>query len=244
MIRSLKSCVYLGVSIVTLLFSGHARSLESPDYIKLARSGLEKIDAMDLDQDWFFTVTSHIDDEILISRNNPFNEDGERRELLSVNGEAPTAERLEEFKKRELARNEDRDEQTVEMQFSELVDLSTLKLMEISDRQVRLSFTPDLDEFEKDKDKLNGTLSLNADTHLIEDLTLFNNGKISPAFSVSIKTFRMNLSFTPIDGELLLTRMASTVEGKVGFLKKFNSNSEIVFSDYRRKPASGNSVSP
>ena len=77
---------------------------------------------------------------------------------------------------------------------------------------------------------------MNADTHLIEELSLVNTKKLSPAFSVSLKTFNMNFSFFPVDGEVLLSGMKTSIEGKAGFLKKLEESTEIMFSDYRRMP--------
>lgn len=51
------------------------------------------------------------------------------------------------------------------------------------------------------------SLRMNADTHLIEELSLANTAKLSPAFSVSLKTFNMIFSFSPVDGALLLSGM-------------------------------------
>jgi hypothetical protein len=70
--------------------------------------------------------------------------------------------------------------------------------------------------------------------------TLLHSGHVqssdSPAFSVSLETFNMNFSFLPVDGVVLLSRMKTNIEGKAGFLKKFEESTEIMFSDYRRMP--------
>ncbi len=56
----------------------------------------------------------------------------------------------------------------------------------------------------------------------------------SPDFSVSLKTFNMINSFSPVDGVVLLSGMKTNIEGKAGFLKKFKESTEITFSDYHR----------
>ena len=153
---------------------------------------------------------------------------------MTVNGEPPTSERLKKFEKKEAKRLEDSDKDDSRSKFSEMVDFSTLALVEVTNGQVLLSFTPVLDGLEEESDKLNGSLRMNTDTHLVEELSLVNTAKLSPAFSVSLKTFNMNFSFFPVDGEVLLSRMKTSIEGKVGFLKKFKESTEITFSDYRR----------
>ena len=236
MIRKLNSFLYLAVIVFTLLHSGHVQSSDSPDYVALAKSRLAEMDETDTGENWFFTTTIHTDEETLVSKNDPNQKEGARRELISVNGEPPTSKRLKKYATREAERVEDSDNDDSRSQFSEMVDFSTLALVEVTNGQALLSFTPVLDGLEKESDKLNGSLRINADTHLIEELSLVNTAKLSPAFSVSLKTFNMIFSFFPVDGEVLLSRMKTSIEGKAGFLKKFKESTEITFSDYRRVP--------
>jgi hypothetical protein len=178
----------------------------------------------------------HTSEETLVARNDPSKKEGARRELISVNGEPPTSKRLKKFEKQEAERLEDSDKDDNRSKFSEMVDFSTLALVEVTNGQALLSFTPVLDRLEKESDKLNGSLRMNAETHLLEELSLVNTAKLSPAFSVSLKTFNMNFSFFPVDNVVLLSRMKTIIEGKAGFLKKFKESTEITFSDYRRMP--------
>lgn len=232
--RNLNSFLYLAISTIALLHCGHVQASDSPDYVEIAKSHLAEIDETDMRETWFFTIATRNEEEFLVVQNDPAREDGQRRQLVSVNGEAPTAERLEEFEEQQAKRNEDEDGENSRNSFSEMVDFSTLTLVEINEGQVVLSYTPVLDGLEKASDKLEGTLKLNADTHLVEELSLVNTEKISPAFSVSLTTFNMKFLFSPVDGETLLSGMQTNIEGKAGFLKKFKESTEIVFSDYRR----------
>jgi hypothetical protein len=236
MIRNLNSFLYLVVIVFALLHSGHVQSSDSPDYVAHAKSGLAEMDETDTGENWFFTATIHSDEETLVSRNDPSKKEGARRELISVNGEPPTSKRLKKFEKREAKRHEDSDNDNSRSQFSEMVDFSTLALVEVTNGQALLSFTPVLDGLEEESDKLNGSLRMNADTHLIEELSLINTAKLSPTFSVSLKTFNMIFSFFPVDGVVLLSQMKTSIEGKAGFLKKFKESTEITFSDYHRLP--------
>jgi len=234
MIRNLNSFLYLVVLVFTLLYSGHVQSSDSTDYVALAKSRLAEMDEMDTGENWFFTTTIYTDEETVVSRNDPGKKEGARRELISVNGEPPTPERLKKYEKNEAKRLKDRDSDDSRSKFSEMVDFSTLELVEVTDGQALLSFTPVLDRLEDESDKLNGSLRMNADTHFIEELSLANTEKLSPAFSVSLKTFNMIFSFSPVDGVVLLSGMKTNIEGKAGFLKKFKESTEIAFSDYHR----------
>ncbi len=237
MIRNLNSFLYLTVMVFTLLHSGHVQSSDSLDYVALAKSRLAEMDELDTGENWFFTATIVTPEATLVSRNDPGKKEGARRALISVNGAPPTAERLKKFEKQEAARLKDSDKDESRSQFSEMVDFSTLVLVEVTNGQALLSFTPVLDRLEEESAKLNGTLRLNTDTHLIEELSLVNTAELSPAFSVSLKTFNMSFFFFPVDGEVLLSEMKTRIEGKAGFLKKFKDSTDITFSDYRRMPA-------
>lgn len=233
MIRNPISFLYLVVIFFTLLQSDHVKSSDTTDYVALAKSSLAELDEMDTGENWFFTTTIYTDEETLVSRNDPSKKEGARRELISVNGEPPTSKRLEKYKKREAKRREDRDNDDSRSKFSEMIDFSTLTLVEVTNGQALLSFTPVLDGLEDESGKLNGSLRMNTDKHLIEELSLVNTEKLSPAFSVSLKTFKMTFSFAPVDGVVLLSGMKTNIEGKAGFLKKFKESTEITFSDYR-----------
>ncbi len=166
MIRNLNSFLYLAVIVFTLLHSGHVQSSDSPDYVALAKSRLAEMDETDTGENWFFTTTIHTSEETLVARNDPGKKEGARRELISVNGEPPTSKRLEKFEKREAKRREDSDKDDSRSQFSEMVDFSTLALVEVTNGQALLSFTPVLDGLEEESDKLNGSLRMNAETPL------------------------------------------------------------------------------
>jgi hypothetical protein len=232
--QNLNFFLVVTVSIIMSLHSGHAQSADSIDYVSIAKTRLAEMDEIDMGKNWFYTITAHTDEEVLVSRNHPHKEEGARRELLSVDGEPPSPERLKEFEEKQAERLKDEDSESSRDRFSEMVDFSTLELVEVSNGQALLSFTPVLDGLEKESDKLNGSLRLNTDSQLIENLSLVNTDKLSPAFSVSLKTFNMSFSFSPVDGDTLLSRMETSIEGKAGFLKKFKTSTEIVFSDYQR----------
>lgn len=231
---NLITLLYVAAMILSLLLSGHVQSSATPDYVALAKARLAEMDEMDTGEHWFYTATIQTDEETLVSTNDPSKEEGERRELISVNGSPPTPERLKKFAKREAKRQEESDKDRSRSQFSEMVDFATLELVEVTNGQALLSFTPVLDRLKEESAKLEGSLRLNAETHLVEEFSLTNTTKLSPVFSVSLETFNMHFSFSPVDGEVLVRRMKTNIEGKAGFLKKFKESTEITFSDYRR----------
>ena len=87
---------------------------------------------------------------------------------------------------------------------------------------------------EDSRENLRGTLLLNTGTGQIEKLEIHNTEELSPAFSVTVDTYRLALSFQPEQGENLLQKLESRAVGKAGFIKSFDSQVEVTFSDYRR----------
>jgi hypothetical protein len=225
---------FLAICLCTLLLSSYAQASDTPDYVEIAKTRLQEMDEIGVRKTWFYTITAHTDEEILVSRNKPAKDGIGSRELISVDGNPPSAERLEEFMEEQAERNEENDGDRKSGEFSEMVDYPTLTLDDVTNTQAILSFTPVIDGLEEESDKLKGTIVLNTDTLLVEEFSLINTGKISPAFSVSLTTFKLKFLFTQIDGVTLYSRMETKIKGKAGFLKKFEESSKIVFSDYER----------
>jgi hypothetical protein len=231
----LPSVIYfLAICLCTFLLSSYAQASDTPDYVEIAKTRLQEMDEIGVRKTWFYTITAHTDEEILVSRNKPAKDGIGSRELISVDGNPPSAERLEEFMEEQAERNEENDGDRKSGEFSEMVDYPTLTLDDVTNTQAILSFTPVIDGLEEESDKLKGTIVLNTDTLLVEEFSLINTGKISPAFSVSLTTFKLKFLFTQIDGVTLYSRMETKIKGKAGFLKKFEESSKIVFSDYER----------
>lgn len=225
--------LFLSIGLLILAPTGGALAKDSHDYVEIAKTRLVEIDEIEPKSRWFYTTTARIDGETLVTRNHPDREEDERRELISVDGKPPTPERLAEFNKKEAKRSKN-DKGNRESKFNEMVDFDTLKVMEVTDRRATLSFTPVLEGFEKDADKLVGNIVINTDTLMMEEFGLMNTEKVSPAFSVSFSTFRMKFWFAEVDGTMLYSKMETLIKGKAGFLKKIEEGTEITFSDYQR----------
>jgi hypothetical protein len=156
----------------------------------------------------------------------------DRRQLLTVNGVTPDGDRLEEFREAEEKRIGDIDPATSGYRY--LVDSETLEFVEETDGYVEYSYVPRVKTMEDSRDSLHGTLLLNTQTGQIKKLEIQNTEELSPLFSVTVDTYSLAFSFQQAQGENLLHRLESHAVGKAGFLKSFDSQVEVVFSDYRR----------
>jgi hypothetical protein len=218
--------------LLVLLLPGLGWSQEAV-YIDQVIASLQRMDAVDLDQDWYFVMTAQQDTELLVTESDPTRQPPQRRLLRSVNGEVPSEERLLAFQEQEKKRLEDAELQKDTLKYSYMVDAQTLSLLHETGDLATLTFTPNIQAFESDRENLAGTVVLNTATGSLEEISMQNTGELAPAFSVTIDEYEMVLSFTSQQGETLIDEMNTKVAGSYGFVKSFDSVSVISFGDYR-----------
>jgi hypothetical protein len=223
--------ISLRVCLATLALlatqSLHAAADHNREVIEKA---LRSVDAAQQDSHWHFTMTMVEEGERRIIRHDPLQKPLEQRTLLSVDGMSPDKKQLKAFRKQEEQRIEDRDP---EANFSYLVDLKTLKHTAQTDNHAEISFSPRVKRMEDFRDELAGKLVLNTQTEQIEKIEIYNTEKFSPAFSVTLESYLLTFHFRDEQGARLLDNLLSSAVGKVGFLKKFDTETSISFSDYR-----------
>ena len=202
------------------------------DFTASVESALEKLDATNLEDDWYFTMDVVEEDELRIIHSDPHRDKYERRQLISVNGVAPDAERKEEFHDAEVERVDGLDPDN--LGYSYMVDVQTLQLLETGEDRAKFSFVPRVKALEESADKIQGLLLLNLKSRQIEQIEITNTEQLSPAFSVTVDTYRLTLQFEQQQGENLLSKLESHAAGKAGFVKSFDSLVGISFGDYKR----------
>lgn len=205
---------------------------ETPELTPVVLKALEKLDATDLDGDWYFTMEMVEDEEIRIIRSDPGRSKYEKRELVAVNGKAPDEQRQAKFRDSEVDRIDELDPEA--SGYADMVDAATLQQVQNSDGYAKWSFVPYIKAMEKSRDQLRGTLLLNLETQQIEEIEIYNIEKVTPAFSVTVDTYRLILRFQPEQGEVLLNKLESRAVGSAGFLKSFDKAVKVTVSDYKR----------
>lgn len=195
-------------------------------------AALQTLDATDLDEDWYFAMEVVEGDELQQIESDPTRPPYERRELLTVNGEAPDADRLAQFADAEKKRID--DQRDAPRGYVHMVDIATLEPLAAPAGDEIYAFIPKVQKLEKAREHLRGQLLMDAQSGRIRQLEIYNSETLSPAFSVSVDTFRLKLNFGEVQGENLLRSLQSHAIGKAGFLKSFDSKVQIRFSDFRR----------
>ena len=223
----------LFVMIFPLLFWRSDAFSETGDAtLEVAEAALAKLDATNLDDDWYFSMELVEEDELRIIRSDPHRDKYEKRQLLIVDGVAPDNDRQRKFRESEVKRIDELDPDASGYRY--LVDTQMLALIEQRDGYAKLAFVPRIKAMEKSRDRVRGALLLNTQTQQIEEIEISNIGELSPAFSVTVDTYRLLLKFQQEQGENLLQKLESRAVGKAGFMKKFDVLVAATFSDYKR----------
>ncbi len=202
------------------------------DYKATVESALNRLDATSLEDDWYFTMEVVEGDELRVIHSDPHRDKYLRRQLASVNGVAPHADRQEEFYEAEVERVDGLDPNSPG--YSLMVDVETLQLLASGEGVAKFSFAPRVKALKDSIDQVQGLLHLNLETRRIDQIDIVNTAPLSPAFSVTIDTYRLTMQFRQQQGENLLSKLESHAAGKAGFVKSFESLVEISFSDYKR----------
>lgn len=205
---------------------------QAPDFLPRVQAAVARLDATDLDADWHFSMEVTEGEEIRGIESDPAREGYARRRLVTVDGDSPDESQLEAFRKAEKKRIDDLDPDT--KGYSYLVDTDTLTLEDAGGTLTRYGFVPRVRDLGSSRERLRGTLLLNNGTGQVDRLEIQNTEPLSPAFSVTVDTYRLVLTFGEEQGERLLQMLESTAVGKAGFLKSFDSNVVIRFHDFQR----------
>ena len=210
------------------------------DPAPLIIAALQELDANDLDDNWYFTMSLAQENEHQIIRSDPMRNHYERRQLLQVDGKAPDKGRLQAFRKEEIKRVDDIDPNT--RGYGHLVDSSTLQFVAQRGELLEFFFKPRINTLQDAADKMRGTLLFNNTTNAIEEIEVRNTQELSPAFSVTVDSYRLSFLFELEQGARLLRKMESHAVGTVGFLKSFDQLVVVDFSDFR--PADNTAAEP
>jgi hypothetical protein len=234
--KTLRELLYkaalFAIILPILFWRSHAFSDTGDSIFALAEAALAKLDATNLDDDWFFFMELVEEGELRVIRSDPYRDKYEKRQLLSVDGVAPDNDRQRKFRESEVKRIDELDPDASGYRY--LVDTQTLALIEQGNGYAKLAFVPRVKAMEKSRDQVRGALLLNTQTQQIEEIEISNSGKLSPAFSVTVDTYRLVLKFQQEQGENLLQKLESRAVGRAGFMKSFDVLVAATFSDYKR----------
>ena len=205
-------------------------SAASTDYRQLAAIALAKLDNIK-SEDWSFTQTMSSGESTSVEVFDP-RKASQQWQLISKNGKTPSQKQLLKFNKRMNSDKEEDDEDTHEVDLTDMIDRDTLLFVAQNGNIAQYSFTPVIEDLADEKDKLNGLLFIDQTQQLITRMEVTNNDELSPAFSVTLDEFKLDFKFTVIDQRPVIAKIHTQIHGTVGFFKSLDQESLQEFSDY------------
>jgi len=188
-------------------------------------------------RDWAFTETSVEADVTTVARYDPGRPAGERWNMLSVNGRAPTDEEIADFvderaeeESGDYGEDDDSDKDVVE-----IVQPDSLSLIEEADAYWLFSFVPEEDEDDEGfLENVEATLKIVKDGPYIESIILRSNKPFRPQFGVKVKDFLTRLEFGPAASEGPIVPISVDIKIKVRAYLVIGIDETIstTFSDY------------
>lgn len=169
--------------------------------------------------------------------------------LLSENDEKPSAQRLTEYQQmkydewqsgKRTQDTEEQDQQSINLSLSDMIQANTLVYVgeqEWRQQQVlAYTFTPYLDKFSGHDDKLQGNLYLSPDSHSPAGLSIKLKESFSPAMSVTLENFEMQIELMPITDKGTTFYVPKQTEEKMAgsylYFKAFSNHTIREYTDY------------
>ena len=157
-------------------------------------------------------------------------------QLLSVNGEPPSARALKDY--RNDADDRDRERQQPEdLDFARMVRPDTARVVEEDETRIVFAFTPDNPDAGRGRammEKMSGTLTVAKDGLRPLKYVAELDAPTSPMPGMKFEAFRQEMAFAvePSAGASLMTSFDFAMRGKAFVFRKVDSEARIVASDY------------
>ncbi len=235
----------LGLFIIALMLPAISSASSLDGYKQTVIDSLSRFEEIDRDQ-WAFSVeriqrngaTTKTSVEVF----NPGNSKASLWNLLKENKKTPDEKRLvayqKQMTKREAERTANKEKADANGGSKDLlismINLDSLKIIQQEDHQVVLSFTPLIEDMgDESSEHLAGEIIIDANNSYVSQMKINNTGKLTPAFSVSLKNFSLLFEFIQIEEHILPLSIVSEISGKIGFMKSIEEYSSERYSDYR-----------
>jgi len=235
---------------LALLFAPVVHASEpaaAPTPSAIAEAALRQIDHLDFDG-WGYRMTTESKDGSRVEEHDPTSSETWR--LISVDGRAPTAAELADYRKEkrdeasrkaEAKANEKskKDAQADDKQVSIGLDTDSLEL--VSNDGERMTFRVGFgksDELDLSR-SVGGTLLVHVDPPFVERLVIRNHDTVKGPMHVRLEKFLTEMSWEldPASRAILPVSIVTEVKGKVLFVKSIDESMTIRYSDWRRTAA-------
>lgn len=238
--KQFRQCLIAVVAVFVTLPAG--AQTQHGSYEALFQSAISAI-TWDLHEDWAFTATSSGREGERVGRFDPRRPEGERWNLLSIDGRPPTAEESAEYAENSgghhFGDDDDDDGDNGDDNAIDMVEPGSLRLVEETDDYWLLSFVPTDDDEEDDVgrkvlENMQGTVKIVKDGEYLAYIDIHNEKPIRPKFGVKMKKFLMHMNFGPIndDGPVVMQSMDFAIKLSAYVLVRVNEAESLTFSDF------------
>ena len=178
------------------------------------------------------TTSSEYPGETRVERFSPDN----GWQLVSVNGEPPTAQALKDYGKDAADRNRQR-QRPENLDFARMVRPDTARVVEEDATSIVFAFTPDSPDAGRGRammEQMSGRLSAAKDGLRPLRYVAELDAPISPMPGTKFEAFRQEMTFAvePTTGASLMTSFDFAMRGKAFVFRKMDSAARIEASDY------------
>lgn len=190
---------------------------------------------------------SQIGDTLRIEEYLGGNEDGYRWQLLSENQQTPSKERLDEYRDMRVTEAKARAEEKGPSQsLADLIIIDSLKFVSEStdngEPVWQFAFKPKLDDFSEFADQIEARITYLPEQTLLKRIALKNKNEFSPATSVTVEHFSMEIDFMRFANEYTVpVSMKQNAQGSYLFFKDFHDQTSRTYSNYSLVPSADDS---
>jgi hypothetical protein len=205
----------------------------------LVEQSIGTIEKIDVDA-WSYTMTSIRGGKKTVERHDASKPQDGRWQLLLKNGESPTADEIEEYRKAKADQGERRKRRgrRDSTEVRGMIDPTSVSLVREDDARATYSFRmrAEDDEGRRIAEHVAGTLVVAKDVPYVERLEMRSSGEIKPMTGVRLDEFAMTLRFThdAESGSTLPLSMTSRVKGRAFLVREIDEDISITYADYNR----------
>ena len=225
---------------ILCLFIMIAPPAYAEDYADLFETAVRKV-TWKYPDNLAFTETRRGKESAEVGRYDPSRLEGERWELLSIDGRAPSPEEAAEYREsrrgdRGFMSGDDDEDDDGNDSPGDFVAPGSLELLEESATHWLLGFVPTGDDEEDEKflKKMAGTVRIAKDGGYLEFLDISSEEPVRPAVGVKIRDFNTRFEFAPAleNGPVVPVAFRFRIKGRAFVAVSFDEMETVEFSDF------------
>lgn len=194
------------------------------------------------DGSWSYVarVDDALGNEVTVRSFDPKRVPVQRRQLITINGEAPSEQAIKKFRKeakQALKREHNRErksEQDTKTLFWSMIVQDSIKFEKEIGNEVYLSFDVDGEKLKNFNDRLSGLFVLDLKNQMIKEMRIESTEKFSPQFMVFVDSLYLSLRYSLQNGYAMQTSMIWKLAGSAYIFKDLGADMKISWDNFVR----------